>query len=170
MKKICMLIVGTLLLSSGCGKSKFQLEKEAESAEKTRLEVRKKIDDEEQQFQEKLKAIAASKQNMPAKTVSSGQIENPALNPLNTELIKKLQEKLILRMKDPSSAQFRNVKLNFHGDALCGEVNARNGFGGYNGFKHFVVTQDGAYVESDKKDDLEGLLYQGTASQQGCTE
>lgn len=57
------------------------------------------------------------------------------------------------RLKDPDSAKFRNVTL-FHdfvprsdgdgretsigGYALCGEVNARNGFGGYDGYTQFV--------------------------------
>jgi hypothetical protein len=41
------------------------------------------------------------------------------------------------QMRDPSSVQFRNVKTGT--DALCGELNAKNGFGGYVGFKPFVA-------------------------------
>lgn len=40
-------------------------------------------------------------------------------------------------MKDPASAQFRNVLV--HGKLVCGEVNARNTFGGYAGFSPFLV-------------------------------
>lgn len=39
-------------------------------------------------------------------------------------------------LKDPDSAKFRNQ----HG--FCGEVNAKNSFGGYTGFKRFVVSLD----------------------------
>lgn len=41
-------------------------------------------------------------------------------------------------LKDPASAQFRHV---FEGVAgfVCGEVNAKNAFGGYVGFRIFVV-------------------------------
>jgi hypothetical protein len=48
------------------------------------------------------------------------------------------------RLKDPASAQYRNLGI---GDApgtasWCGEVNARNGFGGYAGFKPFLIVLD----------------------------
>lgn len=36
-------------------------------------------------------------------------------------------------LKDPASAEFRNQ----HG--LCGEVNSKNSFGGYVGFKRFIA-------------------------------
>lgn len=40
-------------------------------------------------------------------------------------------------LRDPSSAQFKNVFT--HNDFfVCGEVNAKNGMGGYVGFKRFV--------------------------------
>lgn len=45
------------------------------------------------------------------------------------------------KLKDPSSAQFRNVY--FHQGAkgvpmTCGEVNSKNSFGGYGGYQKFV--------------------------------
>jgi len=45
------------------------------------------------------------------------------------------------KLKDPSSAKFRNVY--FHKGAkgipmTCGEVNSRNSFGGYSGYQKFV--------------------------------
>lgn len=44
------------------------------------------------------------------------------------------------RLKDPDSARIRNVRLMQEGgDLVCGEVNARNSFGGYTGFSHFVI-------------------------------
>ena len=42
--------------------------------------------------------------------------------------------------KDPATAQWRNVFVSHPSDgapALCGEVNARNGFGAYVGFRSF---------------------------------
>ncbi|MGN6123959.1 MAG: hypothetical protein ACTHOJ_13490 [Sphingomonas oligoaromativorans] len=51
-------------------------------------------------------------------------------------------------LKDPESAKYRNLfvsRLSGGGMALCGEVNSKNGFGGYTGFKGFVVLPgDGA--------------------------
>jgi len=44
------------------------------------------------------------------------------------------------RLKDPDSAQFRNVRRLPDGD-ICGEVNSKNGFGGYVGFQHFWIVR-----------------------------
>ena len=40
---------------------------------------------------------------------------------------------------DPSSAEFRNVRIDSLRD-ICGEVNAKNRMGGYGGFTHFQVS------------------------------
>jgi hypothetical protein len=52
------------------------------------------------------------------------------------------------RLRDPDSAQFRNVGA-YRGDPkikypmfVCGEVNAKNGFGGYDGYEPFVWVAD----------------------------
>lgn len=44
-------------------------------------------------------------------------------------------------LKDPSSAMFRNLKVQpyLNGHVLCGEYNAKNSYGGYVGFKPFVA-------------------------------
>lgn len=46
-------------------------------------------------------------------------------------------------LRDPESAQFRNlrVKEKPSGAIVCGEVNAKNGFGGYEGFERFVYQE-----------------------------
>lgn len=50
-------------------------------------------------------------------------------------------------LRDPASAQFRDVVG--HGDAVCGEVNGKNGYGAYAGFKHFIVFGGDVTVEPD---------------------
>ncbi|MCU4623464.1 hypothetical protein KTJ54_15365 [Acinetobacter radioresistens] len=50
-------------------------------------------------------------------------------------------------LKDPDSAEFRNVK------GYCGEVNAKNSFGGYVGFKRFYVS-NGVTSFYDEEDPL----------------
>ncbi|QFU25272.1 hypothetical protein FS418_11180 [Shewanella sp. YLB-09] len=45
------------------------------------------------------------------------------------------------RLKDPNSAEFRNVYFHRGSDNIpvtCGEVNSKNSFGGYGGFQKFV--------------------------------
>jgi len=46
------------------------------------------------------------------------------------------------RMRDPTSVEFRSVVVGGNPDsgAVCGEVNGRNGFGGYHGYVRFVAT------------------------------
>lgn len=41
-------------------------------------------------------------------------------------------------LKDPSSAEFRNEFVHQTSGHLCGEVNAKNSFGAYVGFRRFV--------------------------------
>lgn len=47
-------------------------------------------------------------------------------------------------LKDGDSAKLRNLFVSRlsgdHGYALCGEVNSKNGFGGYGGFKRFIAS------------------------------
>lgn len=50
----------------------------------------------------------------------------------------QLRKPMVDGLKDPDSAQFRNQ---FPGrQSLCGEINARNGLGGYTGFSRFIST------------------------------
>jgi hypothetical protein len=63
------------------------------------------------------------------------------------------------RLKDPGSAQFRSLFVSrgrlYVNDVLttplrlCGEVNARNSFGGYVGFRRFVAWGGSPIVEKD---------------------
>jgi hypothetical protein len=55
------------------------------------------------------------------------------------------QEAVRNHLKDPDSARFRNVtiiRVEPDGAVVCGEVNAKNSYGGYVGFRRFVVTGD----------------------------
>lgn len=60
------------------------------------------------------------------------------------------EEAVKSKLKDPESAQFRNVVKytsshyeSGHNTAVCGEVNSKNGFGGYVGFTEFMVIPPG---------------------------
>ncbi|NBX02899.1 MAG: hypothetical protein EBR02_02295 [Alphaproteobacteria bacterium] len=66
----------------------------------------------------------------------------------STEEAIKAKESVKLALKDPESAQFRNLKLDIFGD-VCGEVNARNSFGGYTGFKVFQIIKGRAIIEKE---------------------
>lgn len=70
------------------------------------------------------------------------------------------QEKVAYSLKDPSSAQFRSLYALSRGmgdDTVCGEVNAKNGYGGYVGFRMFYVRNDGN-IQIESTDDILGKL------------
>lgn len=65
------------------------------------------------------------------------------------------------RLRDPESAMFRNEQVGRKdGQAvvICGEVNARNGFGGMTGYQRFMSNgADVTALESDMQDsDISG--------------
>lgn len=51
-------------------------------------------------------------------------------------------------LKDPASAEFRDVKV--AGPAVCGQVNAKNSYGGYEGFRRFVVVNGVAWIDREQ--------------------
>lgn len=53
----------------------------------------------------------------------------------------EVENKVKSLLKDPDSAQFRKVKN------TCGEVNAKNSFGGYTGYKRFLIYEGQVLIE-----------------------
>ena len=63
------------------------------------------------------------------------------------------KEALTKNFKDPASAQYREMFVANPGFLLlCGEVNAKNSYGAYVGFKRFYATHDGLFraVETER--------------------
>ena len=53
-------------------------------------------------------------------------------------------------LKDPDSAQFKDVRANYTEEfnvVACGQVNAKNEFGGYTGFRRFVSSGQSVILE-----------------------
>ncbi len=60
------------------------------------------------------------------------------------------------QLRDPDSAQFRNLTTYVmeNGDQIvCGEINARNGFGGYSGYVTYYVRLQGQTIKRTHMDD-----------------
>ena len=51
------------------------------------------------------------------------------------------------KLRDVDSAKFKDLKM--HGNILCGHVNAKNGFGGYTGYKMFIGNGIVGFMETD---------------------
>ena len=56
------------------------------------------------------------------------------------QIVEKGKKTIADILKDPESAQFRKVRLvqYLDGAVVCGEINAKNSYGGYVGFSDFV--------------------------------
>ena len=65
------------------------------------------------------------------------------------KLIEIAKETTANGLKDPNSAQFRRLEVkNFRGNRIvCGEVNGKNAYGGYVGFKRFIGGVAGFQIE-----------------------
>lgn len=94
--------------------------------------------------------------------------ESTAIAASNESEVAAVAEAVKAKLKDPASATFRNVRrVPFMGlerstsKVYCGEVNARNSFGGFSGYSNFVVsnaTAGGKEAHILEGDDVEAEL------------
>ena len=56
---------------------------------------------------------------------------------LTKKQITAIQDAVREELKDPESAKFRKLKAT-DGNSFCGQVNAKNSYGGYTGFRTFT--------------------------------
>lgn len=65
--------------------------------------------------------------------------------------------------KDPDSAKFRDLgiyqRYNSEQRFLCGEVNAKNSYGAYVGYKSFYYTEGDSHVISDEDSRIDWINY-----------
>lgn len=78
-------------------------------------------------------------------TACSGAYQSYTSSALTRSQVANVESVVSSTLRDPGSAQFRNIRLvtanRKDGGAeqwVCGEVNGKNGFGGYVGFQPFV--------------------------------
>lgn len=53
------------------------------------------------------------------------------------------------KMRDPESVQFRNLVPGKLAGSVCGELNAKNGMGGYVGYKPFIANETFLEMQKD---------------------
>ena len=77
----------------------------------------------------------------------AGDIENVTAD----VVFAKSKQMVLDKLKDPESAKFRNQKIiDFKGGKLlCGEVNAKNSYGGYVGFAPYMASRDYVILMGD---------------------
>ncbi|CAI8706763.1 DUF930 domain-containing protein [Pseudomonas sp. IT-196MI5] len=81
-------------------------------------------------------------------------------------LKEKARELVRARLKDPDAAKFQKLephKLDNGATIICGEVNSKNGYGGYTGFEKFFSTGSSVRFKADSPSTFEGV-YQAVCS------
>ena len=71
--------------------------------------------------------------------------------------VAQAKEVVTKNFKDPEGARFRNLAVyrsNTGSLALCGEVNAKNGFGAFVGYRAFLATVENASLREEGDDML----------------
>lgn len=103
----------------------------------------KAMQDEQQRKLEQAKQLKAEQQ----KINNQKQIapETQAQQDKALDAVKVIEDKARRNLYDPESAKFRNVQGN------CGEINAKNKFGGYTGYRRFIydVRFDAVTIEDE---------------------
>lgn len=66
----------------------------------------------------------------------------------DSKAIKAVESAVREQLRDPNSATFSNVRV-VDGNIVCGEVNSKNGFGGYAGKQRFLGTFTGSTAQVD---------------------
>lgn len=96
-----------------------------------------------------------------AAQVRSEDSQRPIVNRTEAEFRAAGRQVVLDALRDPVSAEFRSVRRSWSpsGSAtFCGEVNARNGFGGYTGFQRFISGVSPTGRTSVQIDDQEGMI------------
>jgi hypothetical protein len=88
--------------------------------------------------------------------------------PVATQPYPQTSRTVLALLNDPESARFQNVRPAAKAAGfICGEVNAKNRYGGYVGFREFVADGQSALIDSAQQD-ADHLKYILFAHEAGC--
>jgi len=77
----------------------------------------------------------------------------------HSDFVRKAKSAITSKFKDPDSAKFRSLYIsNKDVPTLCGEVNAKNSYGAYVGYRGFIYNEAGQFLD-DGKELGEGFMY-----------
>ncbi|MBI2248662.1 Uncharacterised protein [Brevundimonas diminuta] len=106
-----------------------------------------------------------------AACVEAQRARTPPVNWTPTRIRAAARQAVTDKLRDPSSAQFRNVRRIEHSNGstmFCGEVNGRNAYGGMSGFQRFEAGVDrtgDASALIDGSEELNATYFEGAWNQ-----
>lgn len=135
-KLVKILAVAVAILFAGVGYHEYQ-KAQTKKAEKLAYEAKIAA----KQAEERKKAMEAQQRQMQAEKEEA-------------EVIERAKTEMANVLKDPDSAQYRNItvgqKSKDKAKYVCGQVNSKNAMGGYVGYKDFVyVDGDTVFIAND---------------------
>jgi hypothetical protein len=86
-------------------------------------------------------------------TLAPVPAQSPAPSSQYTDFIAKAKANITSSMRDPSSVQWKGLFISKSGaQSLCGEINGKNAYGAYVGFRRFYATTEKllSEIESEK--------------------
>ena len=109
---------------------------------------------------ERLRRIASGEY---AAQVEAERARQPAVNWSPAQIRAAARHAVASKLREPSSAQFRNVRRIQHGNGtmmFCGEVSGRNAYGGVSDFKRFEVgvTSRGGDIGAGRRSERDGWV------------
>lgn len=94
-----------------------------------------------------------------AKNKAAREERDRIANGDHAEFVQRAKRSVSDQFKDPDSAKFRDLYLANKGlPTLCGEVNAKNSYGAYVGYRGFFYNSVSSYID-DGKELGSGFLY-----------
>ncbi|MCV0414130.1 MAG: hypothetical protein K5831_04520 [Brevundimonas sp.] len=106
-----------------------------------------------------------------ARQVEAERARTPTVNWSAAQIRAAGRGAVLAELRDPASAEFRNVRRIQHDNGstmFCGEVNARNGYGGLAGFRRFeagVTNRGRASAQVDSSETLTGSYFDAAWNQ-----
>lgn len=106
-----------------------------------------------------------------AACVEARRARQPVVNWTAAQIRTAGRRAVLAELRDPASAQFRNVRRIQHDNGstmFCGEVNARNAYGGMAGFVRFeagVTNRGSASAQLDSSETLTGTYFESAWNQ-----
>lgn len=77
--------------------------------------------------------------------------KSPAAGAVDSSFVATIETNIRERMKDPEAVRFRKLQVRESGGVriACGEFNAKNSYGGYNGYRPYVAINSDVEISTD---------------------
>lgn len=169
---LCRVAWCAVVLIWGCGQSEEEKQAQIQARVAQKLQEEKAAETRERAAAEAASREAARARELEirqesAETFAKFKTDRPAMSAAEeANALEVAVARVRVRMTDPPAMQTRNVRFNAAQDAVCMEVNYKEG-GKYLGFRQAYVTPDVIWVEP-AADDVSHRVFELNVKRAGC--